>query len=146
MERQSARGAKDATRNAYLSEPPSELDQLAHDVIGAAIEVHRELGPGFLEGVYEEALTRELRTRRIQFEQQVSLPVYYKGAVVAEARLDLLVAEVLVVELKAVEELRPVHVAQVLSYLRAGAFQLGLLFNFNVYSLSRGIRRVISSG
>jgi GxxExxY protein len=146
MERQAAKDAKNATRRWFGSEPPEELDVLAREVIGAAIEVHRELGPGYLESVYEESLVRELSARNIPYQQQLVLPIYYKGALVAESKLDLLVAEVLVVELKAVEELRPVHAAQVLSYLRAGAFQLGLLLNFNVYALRQGIRRIVFSG
>src|SRR5690606_24207901 len=102
-------------------------------------EVHRQLGPGFLEYVYEEALVLELTTRGFSFRRQPVFPVLYKGVQIGEARLDLLVEDELVVELKAVEELRPLHRAQVLSYLRTGEFQLGLLFNFNVYSLRQGI-------
>ncbi|HEX5064417.1 MAG TPA: GxxExxY protein [Kofleriaceae bacterium] len=103
-------------------------------------------GPGFLEHVYEAAMTIELTARRIPFQRQVTFPIYYKDVLVAESRLDLLVAEQLVVELKAVEELRPIHTAQVLSYLRTGEFQLGLLFNFNVYSLRQAIQRIVWTG
>ena len=146
MERQDAKPAKNAKVRVFQQEPRPELDALAHAVIGAAIEVHRQLGPGFLEHVYEEAMAIELAERRIPFQRQLTFPVYYKRVLVAESRLDLVVAELLVVELKAVEELRPIHTAQVLSYLRTGEFQLGLLFNFNVYSLRQGIRRVVWSG
>src|SRR5512134_2947555 len=99
-----------------LDEPGAKLDQLAHAVIGAAIEVHRLLGPGYVEAVYEEALCVELRLRGIPFMRQVTVPVDYKGHPVGEGRLDLLVGDLLVVELKAVEALAPVHSAQVISY------------------------------
>ena len=145
MERQDAKPAKNAKARHFQKEPGLELDALAHAVIGAAIEVHRQLGPGFLEHVYEEAMAIELAERRIPFQRQLTFPVYYKRVLVTESRLDLLVGELLVVELKAVEDLRPLHTAQVLSYLRTGEFQLGLLFNFNVYSLRQGIRRVVWS-
>ena len=129
------------TKNA--KEPGGELDTWAHRVIGAAIEVHRHLGPGFLESVYEEALVVELGLRGIPFRRQVPIPVRYKGLSVAEARLDLVVGAQLVVELKAVAALLPIHMAQLLSYLKAGSFQLGLLINFNVMTLRQGLRRVI---
>jgi GxxExxY protein len=143
MERQDAKTAKNARKTGASREPSPALDEIAHRVIGAALDVHRELGPGFLERVYEDALCIELGLRGIGYDQQLRYPVHYKGILVAESQLDLLVEGELVVELKAVEELRPIHTAQVLSYLRAGGFQLGLLFNFNVYSLRQGTRRVI---
>ena len=146
MERQDAKAAKNAKEGDRGREPPSHLDEIAYRVIGAAIEVHRQLGPGFLEHVYEEAFAVELNLLSIPFRRQVIFPVNYKGIQVAESRLDLLVAYELVVELKAIDELRPIHHAQVLSYLRAGEFQLGLLFNFNVYSLRQGMRRIVWSG
>jgi GxxExxY protein len=124
-------------------EPSAELDDLAHRVIGAAIEVHRLLGPGFLESVYEEALCVELGLRHIRFARQVPISLKYKGERVGQARLDLLVDDCLVVELKAVESLAPIHLAQVLSYLKATRFRLGLLINFDVNVLQRGIRRVV---
>jgi GxxExxY protein len=126
-------------------EPDEELDQLAHAVIGAAIEVHRHLGPGFLEAVYEEALCVELSSRHIPFVRQAPLAVRYKGHAVGESRLDVLVANALVVELKAVEAIVPVHVAQVMSYLKATGHKLGLLINFNVPFLKSGIKRIILS-
>jgi GxxExxY protein len=146
MERQDPKDAKNAKVRGFRAEPPEHLDELAHQTIGAAIEVHRQLGPGFLEHVYDEAMALELAARQIPFKRQVVFPVLYKEILVAESRLDLLVADELVVELKAVEELRPIHHAQVVSYLRAGAFQLGLLFNFNVYALREGMRRIVWSG
>jgi GxxExxY protein len=133
--------AKDAKRD----EPSEELDQLAHAVIGAAIEVHRILGPGFLESVYEDALCVELELRGIPFANQKEIKLYYKGHDVGKDRLDVLVAEKLIVELKAVEALAPIHSAQVISYLKATGLHLGLLINFNVPVLKNGIKRVVLS-
>ncbi len=126
-------------------EPSEDIDRLAHDVIGAAIEVHRNLGPGFLESVYEEALCVELGLRGIEFERQLSHGIDYKGHRVGEGRLDLVIGKRLIVELKAVESLAPIHTAQVISYLKATGCQLALLINFNVSVLKEGIRRVILS-
>lgn len=126
-------------------EPNKEVDRLARAVIGAAIEVHRHLGPGFLEGVYEEALVVELALRDIPFERQKPVPVSYKGHSVGEGRIDLLVATELLVELKAVEVLAPIHKAQVISYLKATGLHLGLLINFNVPILRAGVQRVVLS-
>jgi GxxExxY protein len=112
-------------------------------VIGAAIEVHRVLGPGFLESLYHEALCIELGRRNVPFATEVPVNIDYKGVAVGAARLDLLVAEQLVVELKAVESIAPIHVAQTLSYLKATKLQLGLIMNFNVLELRRGLRRVV---
>ena len=128
-----------------MVEPSAELDDLAHRVIGSAIEVHRLLGPGFLESVYEEALCVELALRDIPFARQVPIGVRYKGEQVGEARLDLLVHDTLVVELKTVESIAPIHWAQVLSYLKATRLRLGLLINFNVSVLQRGIKRVVQT-
>ena len=97
-----------------MVEPNKRLDQLAREAIGAAIEVHRHLGPGFIETVYEEALVFELSLRGIPFERQKPVPVRYKGQNVGEGRIDLLVATELLVELKAVEALAPIHKAQVI--------------------------------
>ncbi|HEX9899530.1 MAG TPA: GxxExxY protein [Candidatus Methylomirabilis sp.] len=126
-------------------EPNKEVDRLARAVIGAAIEVHRHLGPGFLEGVYEEALVVELALRDIPFERQKPVPVSYKGHSVGEGRIDLLVATELLVELKAVEVLAPIHKAQVISYLKATGLHLGPLINFNVPILRAGVQRVVLS-
>ncbi len=126
-----------------MNEPRSEVDQLAHQVIGAAIEVHRVLGPGYLESVYEEALAVELELRGIAFARQVGMAVNYKGKMVGEGRLDFLVGRDLVVELKAVEALAPIHHAQVISYLKATGHSLGLLINFNVRVLKDGLQRIV---
>ncbi|WP_437874724.1 GxxExxY protein [Sorangium sp. So ce513] len=128
------------------NELDAELRGLTRQVIGAAIEVHRVLGPGFLESVYEEALGVELSLRRIPFRRQVVVGVDYKGQVVGEGRVDMLVADRLLVELKAVEHLAPIHVAQLLSYLKATKLRHGLLVTFNVPALRLGIKRVVNDG
>jgi GxxExxY protein len=112
-------------------------------IIGAAIEVHRALGPGLLESAYQECLSHELTLRGIPFLRELSLPVIYKGAKVDCAyRLDFLVDGV-VVEVKSVSGIDPIHEAQVLTYMKLGQWKLGLLMNFNVALLARGIRRLI---
>lgn len=126
-------------------EPDSATDQLAHAVIGAAIEVHRHLGPGFTEEIYEEALCVELRLRKIPFERQKPVVVEYKGECIGQGRLDLLVGDCLVVELKAAKAVPPIDVAKVLSYLKATGRTLALLINFNVPMLKDGIQRLIRS-
>jgi GxxExxY protein len=130
---------------------PNDLDKLvsphlnviSRNVIGAAIEVHRNLGPGYLEDTYQAALAIELRRRGISFAQQVEHVVRYLGEPITTNRLDLVVEEELVVELKAVEKIHPVHRAPLLSYIRAGGFELGLLINFNVPRLVDGVSRVV---
>ena len=118
--------------------------QQSEQIIGAAIEVHRALGPGLLESAYEECLCRELSLRQIPFERQRPLPIEYKGLKLdCGYRLDLLVAEVVVVEIKTVEALQPIHEAQLLTYLKLGGWKIGLLINFNVSVLRTGIRRRI---
>jgi GxxExxY protein len=134
---------QDATDASGLPEPDELLDHYAAAVVAAAIEVHRVLGPGFLESVYEHALGVELGLRDLAYRRQVPIVVGYQGQVVGESCLDLLVAERLVVELKAVEMLAPIHWVQVRSYLKATGCLLGLLINFNVPVLLRGVRRII---
>ena len=126
-------------------EPDAELDRLARLVIGAAIEVHRQLGPGLLEDVYEKALCIEFDLREIPFTHQTGVGITYKGRPVGKGRLDLLVGDRLIVELKAVERLAPIHSAQMISYLRMTRRNLGLLINFNVPLLKEGIKRVVVS-
>lgn len=122
-----------------------ELEELSAAVIGAAIEVHRELGPGLLESAYEECLCHELTLRKIPFARQVPLPVSYKGVQLdCGYRMDLLIAGQLVLELKSVERIEPIHEAQLLTYLRLSRCKVGLLINFNVPLLKQGnIRRVL---
>ena len=140
-DRQDAKASK-----VLFSEPPAELDDLAHRVIGAAIEVHRHLGPGYLEAVYEAALSRiELRLRRIPFEQQAAVRVFYKGQPAGEGRIDVLVGSALVVEIKALTSIADVHRAQVLSYLKALRQPLGLLLNFRAGTMRAGIERIVWS-
>ncbi len=120
-------------------------DPLTERVIDAAIEVHRQLGPGLLESVYQLALEYELLARGISFVSEVRLPVRYKGMELAGLlRLDLVVERDLVVELKSVDIVHAVNHAQVLTYLRLGGFRRGLLINFNVSRLANGVRRFVS--
>ncbi len=118
-----------------------ELEELTERVIGAAITVHRALGPGFLESLYERALDIELRNRGLQTDAQKVVPVYYRNECIGEHRLDLLVENMVVVELKAIKALEDVHFAQVRSYLKACQLKHGLLLNFSTMPLS--IKRVI---
>ena len=127
-------------------EPDAELDELARAVIGAAIEVHRRLGPGLDEALYHNGLCVELRLRQVHFGRQVEVPVIYKSEEIGKRKLDLLVGGRLVVELKAVETLTPLHTAQLRTYLRITKLQLGLLINFNSIILKDGIKRVINPG
>ncbi|MBI1746700.1 MAG: GxxExxY protein [Acidobacteria bacterium] len=121
-----------------------DSNKITEQIIGAAIEVHRALGPGLLESTYEECLCRELGLRTIPFERQKPLPVEYKGVKLdCGYRLDLLVANRVVVEIKAVSSIEPIHEAQLLTYLKLGGWKLGLLINFNVPMLKDGIRRKI---
>lgn len=117
--------------------------KLTGAVIGAAIEVHRILGAGFLESVYENALAVELRSRNISFEKQKIIAVTYKGHPIGESRLDFLIENTLIVELKAVSQLTPLHEAQTLSYLKATNRNIALLINFNVPLLKNGIKRIV---
>jgi GxxExxY protein len=127
------------------AEPDAALDALVKVVFLAALEVHRILGPGFLESVYEEALAVEFRLRGIPFERQTPVGIAYKGERVGEGRMDFLVDGRLIVEIKAVSALAPVHTAQVISYLKSTGHQLGVLINFNVVLLKDGFKRIIHS-
>jgi GxxExxY protein len=112
-------------------------------VIGALIEVHRTLGPGLLESAYEGCFCHELRLRGLGFERQRAVPLTYKGVTVdCGYRIDVLVEGCIIVELKAIEQLLPLHAAQVLTYMKLSAVSAGLLVNFNVTSLSQGLRRL----
>jgi GxxExxY protein len=118
------------------------LNELTYETIGAAIEVHRTLGPGLLESSYRECLCRELSLRGISFRREYGLPVEYKGIRLnCGYRIDVLVADQIVVEIKAAEALAAVHDAQLLTYLRLGGWKVGLLMNFNVVVLKDGIHR-----
>ena len=120
------------------------INDLTGEVIGSAMEVHRALGPGLLESAYEECPCQELRLRSILFERQKPLPVVFKEVNLDCAyRLDLVVSNAVVVEIKSVEKLIPIHEAQVLTYLRLGGWNVGLLINFNVPVLKHGIKRIV---
>ena len=120
-------------------------NEISYTVIGAAMTVHNALGPGLLESAYEKCLCHEFTTVGLQFRRQINLPVGYNGVQISPAyRVDFIVEGRVVVEIKCVEKLLPVHVAQVLSYLKLGGYKLGLLINFNVPHLCQGIRRIIN--
>jgi GxxExxY protein len=121
-----------------------ELNRLSEIVIGAAIAVHRELGPGLLESAYEACVRFELLNRGLHVERQKELPVVYRGLKVdCGYRIDLLVDELIILEVKAVKKLLPIHEAQLLSYLKLSGCRLGLLLNFNVRVLRDGIKRIV---
>jgi GxxExxY protein len=122
----------------------TDRDPLTEQVIGAAIEVHRVLGPGLLESVYEHCLSHELKLRGLDHQRQVQLPVVYKGASLeCHFVMDLVIPAQLIVELKTVDKLQPIHEAQLLTYMRLSGIRLGLLLNFNVALLKDGIKRLI---
>ena len=122
-----------------------DINDLTGEVIGAAIEVHKALGPGLLESAYEECLSRELDLRDIPYERQKELPVEYKAAKLACGyRLDIVVANKLIIELKTCESLEPIHEAQLLTYLKLTGIKVGLLINFNVPVLKEGIKRLVN--
>lgn len=128
-----------------MKEPDPGLNHLSDLVIGAAIEVHRALGPGREESVYENALAHELKLRGIPFERQPVLNIDYKGEYVGKERLDIWIEKKLVVELKSVEKILDLHKAQVRSYLITTGNELGLLINFNVILLKDGITRIVQT-
>jgi GxxExxY protein len=121
-----------------------EFDELSQNVIGCAIEVHRNLGPGLLESTYRQCLACELSRSRIPFQMELPLPVRYKDLLLdCGYRIDLLVRSDLIVEIKSVETLLPIHQAQILTYMRLSKVSLGLLINFNVTKLQNGIKRLV---
>jgi GxxExxY protein len=122
---------------------PEEDEELARRVIGAAIEVHRLLGPGFLESIYRQALCHELSLQGIPFEYEKELLVLYKDIQIPGQRFDILVAGRIVLELKTVETIAPIHQAQLLSYLKATGLRLGFVINFKVLVLKDGIKRLV---
>jgi GxxExxY protein len=123
----------------------NSLNELSSTVIGAAIDVHKALGPGLLESAYEECLCIELDSRKIAFERQKPLPVTYKNQIIDCAyRIDVMVNDAIVIELKAVDHIEPIHKAQLLTYLKLSGKKLGLLLNFNVPVLRDGIVRIVN--
>ena len=128
-----------STRSEVLN-----VNKTTETIIGAAIEVHRHLGPGLLESAYEECLCEELTLRKISFKRQLALPVIYKNKKLDIGyRIDLLVNDEVVVELKTVEAILPIHEAQTLTYMRLSGKQVGLILNFNVTVLKNGIKRLV---
>lgn len=122
-----------------------ELNELSHRVIGLCLEIHRELGPGLLESAYEEALAYELTQAGLKYERQRDMPLLHKGVKLdCGYRLDFVVEDKLILELKAVVELLPVHHAQLLTYLKLERRSLGILINFNVPVLKKGIHRIVA--
>jgi len=122
---------------------PDDLDSLIREVIGCCVAVHRELGPGLLEGVYPRAIAMDLDERGIRYSTEKTVAIRYRGRVLCYQRIDLLVDDRLVVEVKSVEHLIPIHIAQVINYLRVTGTRAGLLINFNVPLLKQGIRRIV---
>jgi GxxExxY protein len=122
-----------------------ELNKISGEILESAIEVHKQLGPGLLESVYEICLCKELALRNIPFKRQISLPITYKNEKLeSDFKIDLLIHDEIIVELKAVDTLLPVHNSQLLIYLRLANKRLGLLINFNVSKLKDGFQRVIN--
>ena len=132
-------------QDRHTTEPDADLDELARAVIGAAIAVHKELGPGFPESIYAGALEVELHRRSISFEREHPVRVLYQGQVVGEGRVDFFIGGRLIVELKAVEKVLNIHLGQVISYLKMVKEPLGLLLNFHVPVMKEGIHRVVYS-
>lgn len=127
-----------------MNKPSIIPDDGTREIIAAALEVHRHLGPGLLESAYEECLCHELELRSINFERQKQLPIYYKGKYLDCAyRLDLVVDKRILLELKSVEKVLPIHEAQILTYLKLAELRTGLLINFNEALLKYGIKRIV---
>ena len=120
-----------------------ELEALIHRVIGYCISVHRELGPGLLEHIYRRAICIELQSEGVAFEVEKRFPVWYRGHLLCDQRVDIVVAGEILLEVKAIDRLAPVHHAQVMSYLRVSGLRIRLLMNFNVPVLPDGLRRII---
>ncbi len=119
------------------------LSALSEQIIGCAIEVHRELGPGLLESCYETAMCIELKTEGLEVRRQVGIPLYYKGELISEHRPDLIVGDQIVVEIKSIAHFEPIHTAVMLTYLRVTGMHVGLLLNFNTAFMKQGIKRVM---
>ena len=137
---------EDAKEGAKISDPSPELNDASREVVDGAMRVHRTLGPGLLESVYERCLAHELRSRGLFVDLQVSAPVKYEGLVIdAGFRMDMVVNGGIIVELKSVERLLPLHEAQLLTYLKLTGNPIGLLINFNTPRLKDGLRRLIKS-
>lgn len=141
-----AKSKPEIAEEAEVNVAPRLSDnELTEQIIGAAIEVHRHLGPGLLESAHEECLCYELSQRGVRFRRQVDAPIQYKAIRLSCGhKMDLVVEDSVVVELKAVDDLIPIHTAQVLTYLKASGKKVGLLINFNVSMLRRGVKRIVN--
>jgi GxxExxY protein len=134
----------ESTESTESTEMKSNINEITDVIIGAAIAVHKELGPGLLESAYEACLTFELADQKVKIERRKGLPIKYRGVQLdCGYRIDLLVEDKVVVELRAVQRLEPIHEAQLLSYLKLSGCKVGLLINFNVKVLKDGIRRLV---
>ena len=122
---------------------PPDLEDLVRQTIGCCIVVHRELGPGLLEKVYPRAIALELKSRNIPYSREKAIPIRYRDTLICQQRIDLFIDNRVVLEVKSVERLGPIHVAQVINYLRVTGARIGLLVNFNVPILKQGIRRIV---
>ena len=132
--------------NEELSEIPLDLESLSYKIIGLAIEVHRQLGPGLLESAYQQCLYYEIKKTGLKVEKEITLPIIYKDITLDQGyRIDLLIEDKLVIELKTVENFTSVHFAQILTYLKLGNYPLGLLINYNSKILRNNIKRFINS-
>jgi GxxExxY protein len=132
--------------NEELTEIPADLESLSYKIIGLAIEVHRQLGPGLLESAYQHCLCYEIKKAGLKVEKELTLPILYKDIKLDHGyRIDLLIEDRLVIELKTVESFTSVHFAQILTYLRLGNYPLGLLINYNSKILKNNIKRFINS-
>jgi GxxExxY protein len=120
-----------------------KLNQITDKIIGCAIEIHKQLGPGLLESLYEKALFQEFRLNKIDFKNQLIIPILYKNQIIGEHRIDFLVEDEIIIELKAAERMEPVFHAQLLSYLRLTKKKLGLLINFNVLFYTKALKESI---
>lgn len=128
-----------------MSEHAPRYDEIARQIVDSALTVHRALGPGLLEAVYEQCLAYELRARGIGVQRQITVPIRYRDAQIdAGLRMDMVVDGLVVVEIKAIEKLLPVHEAQLLTYLKFSGHRIGLLINFNVLLIKHGIKRMIA--
>jgi len=126
--------------------PSTQMKDISYEIIGCAYEVHRTLGPGLLESVYQKALVQELKLRGFKVKSEVDIEINYKGVNVgSDLRLDIIVNDTIIIELKSVETILPIHKKQLLTYLRLTNFQLGLLINFNTNLLKDGITRIVNN-
>jgi GxxExxY protein len=121
----------------------ADTNDITDRIIGCAIEVHSNLGPGLLESLYETAMSIEMTRVGLSFKRQAAMPLYYKGELISEHRVDLMVEDAVIVEIKSIERLAPIHISQMLTYLKVAALRTGLILNFNSQTMRSGLRRVL---